>query len=81
MIITEFYTTRNDGINLYKSYSDRGFYIRQIETGNVYSEAIDVENAPYTYEETEEKIEREPIENEDGLTTNTEEVDYVEYTE
>lgn len=33
------------------------------------------------FKETEEKIEREPIENEDGLTTNTEEVDYVEYTE
>ena len=81
MITREFYLTRKDGVNLYKSYSDRGFYICQIETGDIYSEAIDVESAPYTYEETEEKIERELIENEDGLTTNTEEADYVEYTE
>ena len=30
--------------------------IRQIETGIIYDEAIDVENIEYTYEETEEKI-------------------------
>lgn len=79
MIITEFYLTRKDGITLYKSYSDRGFYIRQIETGNVYSEAIDVENASYTYEEIEDKIKH--IEDEINTTTNTKEIDYVEYTE
>ena len=81
MIQREYYKTRKDGISLFKTYSTENLYIRQIETGIEYSEAIDVENAPYTYEETEEKIEREPIENEDGLTTNTEEADYVEYTE
>jgi hypothetical protein len=27
--------------------------IRQIETDTLYSEAVDVENAPYSYEETE----------------------------
>lgn len=81
MIVKEFYRVREDGVTLYRTYSDSDHYIRQVETGAVYSEAIDVESAPYTYEETEEKIEREPIENEDGLTTNTEEADYVEYTE
>lgn len=81
MIVREFYRVREDGVVLYRTYSDSDYYIRQVETGAVYSEAIDVESAPYTYEETEEKIERELIENEDGLTTNTEEVDYVEYTE
>ena len=35
----------------------RGFYILQNETQAKYAEAIDVENAPYTYSETDEKIE------------------------
>lgn len=59
MIIKEFFETRKDGVNLYRSYSDQGFMLRQIETGALYSEPIDVENAPYTYEETDELIESE----------------------
>lgn len=35
----------------------RGFYILQNETGIEYAEAIDVENAPYTYSETDKPIE------------------------
>lgn len=57
MIVREFYEKRFDGVNLYRTYSDEGFYIKQIETGNIYSEAIDVESAIFTYEETDEKIE------------------------
>lgn len=57
MIVKEFYKQRNDGVNLYRTYSDEDFYIKQNETGNIYDEAIDVENAPYTYSETEERIE------------------------
>ena len=56
MIVKEFFITREDGVNLYKTYSDAGFYIKQVETGIEYSEAIDVENAPYTYEETDKVI-------------------------
>ena len=52
MIQREFYTQRKDGINLYRTYSDSRLMIRQVETGDVYTEAIDVENAAYTYEET-----------------------------
>ena len=52
MIIKEFYKKRSDGVNLYRTYSDSKLMIRQVETGNVYAEAIDVENAAYTYEET-----------------------------
>ena len=59
MVKKEFYRTREDGVNLYKSYSDAGFYIKQVETGVEYEEAIDVENAPYTYVETEKVIENE----------------------
>lgn len=57
MIQREFYKTRKDGVNLYRTYSTENLYIRQIETGIEYSEAIDVENAPYTYEETDIPIE------------------------
>ena len=58
MIVREFFETRFDGVNLYRTYSDAGYYIKQNPTGAVYSEAIDVENAPYTYEETNELIEK-----------------------
>ena len=64
MVIKEFYLTRKDGVNLYRNYSDNGLYIRQVETGNVYSEAIDVDGAPYTYEETDELIPKEEADNE-----------------
>ena len=57
MKIREFYKTRNDGVNLYRTYSDQGFMLRQNETGILYSEPIDIEEAPYTYEETDILIE------------------------
>lgn len=59
MIKKEFYKKRKDNIKLYKTYSDENFKIKQVETGIVYDEAIDVENAPYTYEETDVLIEEE----------------------
>ena len=61
MIIKEFYKKRSDGINLYRTYSDSKLMIRQVETGNVYTEAIDVENAAYTYEETDMSIETDEL--------------------
>lgn len=57
MIIKEFYGTRNDGVNLYRTYSDANLKIHKVGTNEVYDEAIDVENAPFTYEETSELIE------------------------
>jgi hypothetical protein len=65
MIKTEYYTTRNDGVILVKSYSTRKKYILQNETGLEYDVAIDVgvyeygEYRPlkYTYIETEKDIE------------------------
>ena len=64
MIVKEFYRQRKDGINLYRTYSDLAVYILQNETGVEYEEAIDVENAPYTYTETDKPIEKEEEENE-----------------
>lgn len=56
-IVTEYYKTRGDGVRLNRIYSDQDLMIRQVETGNLYDEAIDVEGAPYTYEETDQVIE------------------------
>lgn len=57
MIKKELFRERSDGIKLYRTYSDENFKIKQVETGNIYDEAIDVEDANYTYVETNEKIE------------------------
>ena len=59
MIIKEFYRQRADGINLYITYSDAGYYIVQVETGYEYASAIDVEDAPYTYHETMKPLPKE----------------------
>lgn len=61
MIIKEFYKKRSDGVNLYRTYSDSKLMIKQVETGNVYAEAIDVENATYTYEETDMSIDTDEL--------------------
>ena len=57
MIIREFYMTRSDEVNLLRTYSDENKYIIQNETGIEYSSAIDVEDAPYTYSESDRIIE------------------------
>lgn len=56
MIVREFYRTRNDGVNLYRTYSDAGFTLIRND-GMEYDEAIDVEDAPYTYTESGNKVE------------------------
>ena len=59
MIKTEFYMTRFDGVNLYRTYSDADMMIQKVGTEETYSEAIDVENSGYTYTETDIPIEGE----------------------
>ena len=71
-----YYKTRSDGVKLYRfavpniKNEETGewwppkFIIKQDQTGIEYTEAIDVENAPYTYTETDKQI--------DGGTTYTE---------
>jgi hypothetical protein len=59
MIVKTFYKQREDGVNLYRTVSDLGLYIIQNESGNIYLEAIDVEDASYTYIELEEDKEIE----------------------
>ena len=61
MVVREFYKTRRDGVNLYRTYSDEGKMLLQNETGIEYAEAIDVEAAPYTYSETDKLVEEPEV--------------------
>ena len=62
MIVREYLMTRKDGVKLYKTYSDQNKYIRKVGTEEEYDIAIDIENASYTYEETENEIESGEVE-------------------
>lgn len=59
MLQKEFYMKRYDGVNLYRTYSDINHYIQKVGTSEVYTEAIDIEDAPYEYVETDIVIENE----------------------
>lgn len=66
MIVREYYRTREDGVNLFRTYSDAGYFILQNETGAKYAEAIDVEFKNYTYSETNELIPLPETDEQDG---------------
>ena len=59
MLKKEIYMTREDGVELYRTYSDNGMMIRKDGTDEMYSEAVDVENSGFTYTETDIPIEGE----------------------
>jgi hypothetical protein len=56
MIIKEFFRKREDGVNLCRIYSDQGHYIKKLGTSEIYEEVIDVEDAPFKYMETFNRI-------------------------
>ena len=43
------------------TYSDEGYKIRQIETGAIYYDVIDIPNTSYTYQETDELIDNDEL--------------------
>lgn len=57
MVKKEYYRVRQDGVLLYRTYSDADLKIRKVGTNEIYDEAIDIEGAPFTYEETDKPIE------------------------
>jgi hypothetical protein len=59
MIVTEYYTTRKDGVVLNRTYSDKGYYIERDRVR--YAEAIDPAALGRTYTETDEPIEKAVI--------------------
>lgn len=58
MIVKEKYSTREDGVELFKTYSDTDHKVINKRTGYVYSDAIDIKEDE-EYEEAEEYIELE----------------------
>lgn len=56
MIKREHYATREDGVELIRTYSDAGLMIRKVGTKEVYEEAVDVKGAGYQYEETDTPV-------------------------
>lgn len=52
----EFYKVREDGVNLYRTYSDNGKVIQKVGTDELYDEAIDVQGSPFVYIETQDNI-------------------------
>jgi hypothetical protein len=54
MIVKEFYKKRKDGVNLIRTFSDKGLQIQKVGTEEIYTEAIDVENAGFEYREVAE---------------------------
>lgn len=63
MIQKQFYKTRQDGVNLYVTFSDEGWKIRRKDTKKrrhakeiLFCQAVDVEGANYEYEEADEKV-------------------------
>ena len=80
MIVKEDFMIREDGVQLIKRfdgvlvgydsqgkpiYEPTGLMIRKAGTDDLYDMAIDVENAPYSYVETDKKIEEEEKEEEE----------------
>lgn len=59
MIITKYYATRKDGVDLFLTKSTEGLKIRKVGTDEVYDDAIDVAGSPFKYEETDLPIESE----------------------
>ena len=60
MVITEYYKTREDGVVLNRTYSDKGMMIER--NGVRYEEAIDPAELNREYTETDEPIEGDPTE-------------------
>lgn len=56
--IREYFKTRQDGIRLYRTYSDE-YMIQKVGTEETYLEAIDIENSENTYTETDIPLEPE----------------------
>ena len=60
-IVKEFFRTREDGVKLYRTYSDEYKMIIEETTGTAYDEAIDVETANYTYLESDIYVQSDDV--------------------
>lgn len=56
MIVEEILNER-----LVRHYSDQGMKLKQVETGSLYDEAVDLIPCQYTYEETEIPVKQDEL--------------------
>lgn len=73
-IVKKFLETRDDGIDLYITYSDEGYFIRKIGTDEIYEEAVDSQK--FEYEETDTLIGEEIVTTDEATNQ-----DYIEALE
>lgn len=57
-VVKKPYEALNDGIERRFVYSDKGVYIREVGTGNIYRDAVDLVEDPRDYEETDIVIDK-----------------------
>lgn len=57
MIKREYTVTRDDGVKLYRTFSDLDMMIRKDGTDELYEEAVDIESSSDSYTETDIPIE------------------------
>ena len=57
MIQKDYFRTRSDGVELYRTYSDKNLMIQKNGTEEIYREAIYVANSCFAYTETDVPIE------------------------
>ena len=57
MIKREYTVTRDDGVKLYRTFSDLDMMIRKDGTDELYEEAVDIERSSDSYTETDIPIE------------------------
>lgn len=67
MIKTDFFRTREDGVSLYRTYSDNNVKIRCNEDGGDYDEAVNIQNSGFTFYETDIPIESPEISDTEAL--------------
>lgn len=66
MIKTEYYSTRGDGVKLYRTYSTAGKMIER--DGVLYSEAIDPEGTNRVYTESDQANEADEVSASEALS-------------
>lgn len=67
MIKKDFYKSREDGVTLFRIYSDTDHKIKKIGTEDIYDDVIDVEGANFEYEEIDEYVDIEGAESYDEV--------------
>lgn len=60
-------TERIESLQLIRRYSDKGMFIKQIQTGEVFPEAVDPIDSKFTYKETNVSIPTEHLSAQEAL--------------